>query len=387
MVGEVLAFAQDLFGNLAISTITVARLGGMYFYEFHHVPVAFEATRSQVHGPFLEVAVAMLTVTALAAFLLFRGGRAVGEQAGGGPWRRLLWGATVSVPYAGLSLAMSYVVRVQVPLPLALEGGNLRIDVSHLWALVWPLVIGAASGGLGGLWSVRDRMEGRPWGDRAVRALGGGWRMFLYGLGLSLVGLLVLAAAHPDAARTYASGTVSGGARGLDALVHHVLVLPNQSVWVLAPAMGSCDGVYGAGDSVDLLCYRRAPQDVFFSRLVSCPGGRPWDCVRFGPPPPGLFAFLLVPLVASVLGGMAAGARAGSAGGAAASGALAGVVFAALVTVVAVLGSVAVTTRFGAGPPATTQVGPHLWLTAALALGWGVVGGTVGALIGRRRAS
>ncbi|MDP9343340.1 MAG: hypothetical protein M3Q23_14860 [Actinomycetota bacterium] len=390
LVGEVLAFAQDLFGNLPFSTATVARIGGVYFFAFHHVPVAFEATRSQVHGPFLEASVAMLTVTGLAAFLLFRGGRAVGDRAGGGTVRRSLWGAAVAVPYAGLALFLSYVVTVHVPLPLALEGGTLRISVSHLWAFVWPFGIAAVAGAAGGLWSARPgtaRRSAEPsWGGRAVAALGGGWRMFLYALGLSLAGLLILGAAHPDAARAYASGTVGGGARGLDALVHHVLVLPNQSVWVSAPALGACDGVYGGTTSVDLLCYGRVPRDVFFSRLVSCPGGRPWECVRFGSAPPGLLAFLLVPLGASVLAGLAIGSRAAGAADAAARGALAGVVFAALMAVASVLGGLSITVRSETGPPATTMVGPRLGPTVLLALGWGIGGGVAGALMARRRA-
>jgi hypothetical protein len=388
LVGEVLAFAQDLFGNLSLSAATVARMGGLYFFAFHHVPVAFEATRSRVNGPFLEVSVAMLTVTALAAFLLFGGGRAVGDRAGGGAVRRSLWGAAVAVPYAGLGLFLSYVVSVQVPLPLALEGGALRITVSHAWALAWPFGIAAVSGGMGGLWSSRGRAArrtaGRTWSDRVVAALAGGWRMFLYGLGLSLAGLVLLGAAHPDAVREYASGTIGGGARGLDALAHHVLVLPNQSVWVLAPAMGACDGVYGVGTSVDLLCYGRVPHDVFFSRLVSCPGGRPWDCVRFGSAPPSLVAFLLVPLLTSVLAGLSIGSGADGAGDAAARAALAGIVFSALMAAASVLGGLAITVRSETGPTAITMVGPRLWPTVLVALGWGIGGGLAGALIRRR---
>src|SRR5204863_1939442 len=104
--------------------------------------------------------VAMLTVTAVGAILLFRGGRTAGERAGGGLLRRSVWGASVAVPYAGLALLLSYVVSVQVPLPLALEGGALRGSVSHPWAFGWPFAIAAASGGLGGRWSAGGRARG-----------------------------------------------------------------------------------------------------------------------------------------------------------------------------------------------------------------------------------
>ena len=389
LVGEALAFGQKLIGELPLSLVTTARLGGLYFFAFHHVPIAFEATRSRVAGPFLEVSVALLTVTALAVFLLFRGGRAAGTRAGGGPVRRAARGALVAVPYAGLSLFMSYVVSVQVPLPLAFEGGELRITVSHLWAAVWPALIAGGAGVAGGVWSGREAMVARPWGRRVVAAMGGAWRMFLYGLGLSLLGLVVMAAVRPSAARAYVDGTLGGGARGLDELVHHALVLPNQSIWVLSPAMGSCDGVYGSADTVDLLCYRRVPRNVFLGRLLSCPAGRPWDCVRFESAPSELFAFLLVPLAATVLAGVGVGPRAASRGEAAAIGALAGIGFAALVAAGAVLGGVALTVRSQGSAPVTTMVGPPLWLTAAVALAWAVVGGAAGALLasGRRARS
>ncbi|HEX9359616.1 MAG TPA: hypothetical protein VF933_38105, partial [Streptosporangiaceae bacterium] len=83
------------------------------------------------------------------------------------------------------------------------------------------------------------------------------------------------------------------------------------------------------------------------------------------------------------------GPRAASRGEAAAIGALAGIGFAALVAAGAVLGGVALTVRSQGSAPVTTMVGPPLWLTAAVALAWGVVGGAAGALLasGRRARS
>jgi hypothetical protein len=250
----------------------------------------------------------------------------------------------------------------------------------------WRLALDSGGGGLGGLWSAGPPATEPGWGGRVGAAMAGGWRMLVYGLGLALAGLMVLGAFHPDAARAYASGTLGGGARGLDALAHHVLVLPNQSMWVLAPAMGACDSVEGAGTSVDLLCYRRVPRDVSLDGLLSCPHGRPWGCVRFVSAPAGLFAFLLVPLVASVIAGIGVGSRASGAGDAVGRAALAGVAFAGLTAVVSVLAGLSITVRSETGPAATSMVGPRLWPTVLLALGWGVAGGVAGALIGRWRA-
>ena len=45
-------------------------------------------------------------------------------------------------------------------------------------------------------------------------------------------------------------------------IAHHVLLLPNQSMWVLVPAMGGCDGLSGGGVSATFLCYSKVPTTV-----------------------------------------------------------------------------------------------------------------------------
>ena len=93
------------------------------------------------------------------------------------------------------------------------------------------------------------------------------------------------------------------------------------------------------------------------------------------------------PVGASVLAGIWVGSRASGAGDAVGRAALAGVVFAGLTAVVSVMAGLSITVRSETGPAATTMVGPRLWPTALLALGWGVAGGVAGALIGRWRAT
>ena len=72
------------------------------------------------------------------------------------------------------------------------------------------------------------------------------------GIVLSFVGLLVVAAARPEATRGYLDATAGRGYRGADGLVHTALATPNLATWVLVPAMGGCDGVRGRDDHVGL---------------------------------------------------------------------------------------------------------------------------------------
>ena len=103
-------------------------------------------------------------------------------------------------------------------------------------------------------------------------------------------------------------------------------------------------------------------------------------------------AFLAIPLVAVVLGGWIAARKASPATrtGAAGAGALAGVVFAAAVALMSALASLVLQVHGvpgvgGGGRPAGTAtlwVGPAVGAGALFALGWGVLGGALGGLIG-----
>src|SRR5206468_5919587 len=151
---------------------------------------------------------------------------------------------------------------------------------------------------------------------------------------LAFVGLLVLAAAKPDDTRAYVDG-VTDGVDGAFALTQHVLALPNQSMWVLVPAMGGCDGIYGGAGPVsakiDLLCYRHFPKPEGTTPIR--PGGvfrRELGSFRlpfgFGTAPAPYFLFLLVPAIAVLWGGAVAARRSGPSDGreGAAAGALSG---------------------------------------------------------------
>jgi hypothetical protein len=212
--------------------------------------------------------------------------------------------------------------------------------------------------------------------------------MFVIGLVLSFVGLLVLAAIRPGATWTYFQ-TISGPPNDQTTMniAHHVLLVPNQSMWVLVPAMGGCDGLSGGAVSATFLCYSKVPTTVSVT-----PGGLTSDTpvvqADFAKAPSGYLLFLLVPALSVVLGGRyAARKRARLKWEAVGVGAASGVVFAVLVTLGSWLASVSAGFSSPvAGIPANASVliGPALGAAGLLALAWGVVGGALGGWLGGR---
>jgi hypothetical protein len=398
-IGEALAFGQDLIGGIARSYATVARIGGLYVFGSLRVPIQLRASASGVRGTFLEFSLAMLTITAVGLILLFRGGESVGDRAGGGLVRRALWGATVGLPFALFTFLLSLLISFDFPIRV-LEGGRVAVGVSRPWAAFLPLALGVVVGLLGGVWSGLSRARAnapatrgapppKPAAVLAAGAFAGAWRMFLAGLVLSFAGLLVLAGLHPNATRAYLDGTAGSGASGIDEMVHHALLLPNQSMFVLVPAMGGCDKVEGTTEPRTFLCLSKVPNSGSVNLGAPFfPGKRqllrsPFERVGFGDAPGAFFAFLLIPLASAVVGGIRAAKPAGSRGQAAACGALAGVGFAALV-VAGCFAAALTITFYGGKAPASLTVWPDPVAGGLYGLLWGVVGGVIGAFAGWR---
>ncbi len=215
--------------------------------------------------------------------------------------------------------------------------------------------------------------------------------MLALGLLFSFVGLLVLAALDPNTTAAYFRRAFDGGtARGVVLVGHHALVAPNQSMWVLVPAMGGCDTVSFSGSNTDLLCYSHFPKSIGFSGQTIGPIPTPLPSVQSGTAPVGYFLFLLVPLLSVLLGGRLAASRGGarSRPEAAAIGAMAGVVFAALVAVVGLMSTIGIGVSVEAAGLHTTfsgSVGPSVVVGGLLALVWGGAGGALGGLIYGRK--
>ena len=392
-IGLVAAVTTFALAAPGVSFGGALRIGALYLGPFHHVALVFEGDlavdASRLPGADLpaggsgtiELGVALLAVTALAVWLLFRAGRlsAFGDRAG----VRALTGARVALGYAPPVLLVALLVRFEEPVGLgAFVIGRVRISLSAWQAFVLPFAIAALAGASGGLWSWASSALD-PSAVRARAVLGGGWRMFLLALALSYAGLFVAGIAQPDEAVALATPST---ARYLDTvferpgpgaviLGHHLALSPNEAVLTFVPAAGACDVIRGSERS-DVLCYARFPSFAMSSGEVA-----------FGSAPPGYLAFLLVPAIATIVGGRWAGSaldRSGS--GSAALGAAAGVVFAVVMLGAIVVSSI--TLSYGTASEAVGRSG-HLWIgpdpvTGTLvALTWGVVGGALGGAMKR----
>lgn len=396
---------------------SVPQVGWFYFGAFHRVPLVVTAGDVRVGGSLgdalsgldaapsgsasvsLSVAIAFGLATGVAAWLLVRAGRLVAEEAGGGPMARALHGLKVAPVYALPAFLLSLLVSVRAALPTDLVSADVTVRLSAGWTLALTLLLAGAAGAAGGILSARERVRERePWGRRGLAAAAGGARMFLLGLALSIVGFVVLLMVQPDLGRAYVSTiTGQGASRGAVVLGHQVLLLPNQGMWTLVPAMGGCDGV--SGDvSAPFLCYGkypRASEPISVPEVGAVPGlgsvpvpGRP------GTAPPVVFLFLLVPLVSVFFGGRLA-ARRGANGSVRESvllGAGAGIAFSLLVLAGAAWSQVSLGLRADLGAlfegGGGVRVGPYALTGALLALVWGSLGGAAGgwweAMVGDR---
>ena len=414
VLAEAAALALYALGGTGLSVTSAARVGGFYLAAFHRIPLRLTAEGDalarlvDVLGGAVrtaevraELAIAPLAVTALAAWLLWRGGRAVAVTVGGGPLARAFHGAKIAPVYATAVFLVCIAVRVQVPL---LEGsatpGSVDLAAAPLPALLLPLLLAAVAGAAGGWWSAIPR--GRVGGVRAV--LAGGGTMLGAGLALSFAGLFVAGVVRPDGPEAvltpstgrYFQAAFERPATGAVLLVHHLALAPNEAAWVLVPSMGGCAGSFPATGGPDrFLCYGRFPQDVAIPAWVLPPAATagPVATTRFGTAPAPYFLFLLVPAVATFLGGRRVISLQERVGvrRAAGLGAAAGIVYAVLVVVVGWAASLSVSgslTLDGVTDPSgAARLGPDLLLGGLLALGWGITGGAAGALVTRRRTT
>ena len=400
LIAESAALAVGAVGRTGVALLTSLRVGGLYVAAFHRVPLrlsgpaldvsSLTAGRASSGSVEAQLALAPLAVTAVALWLLWRGGRAVAERAGGGPLARALHGAKIAPAYAAAVLLVCLLSPIGGPFPFgSLVDGRVELSADPVWGFVLPLVLAAAAGASGGWWSAL------PAGTSRAAIEGGAW-MLVLGLALSYAGLLVAGSVRPDGAEAlltpstgrYYRAVFGSPASGGLVLGHHLAVAPNEAAFVLVPAMGGCSGAYGLeGGPERFLCLWRFPQEVALPASVVGPRGTadPVPRNRFGVAPAPYFLFLLAPAAATVLGGrrVARLLSSASAGEAALAGASAGLVYAVLLVPLAWFASVSAagSVRLGGLLDASgaVRVGPGLVGAAVLGLAWGIAGGAAGA--------
>lgn len=394
LLGELAAFLlwAGLEGDRP-SPVAFARLGGALFLAFHRVGFALALPERlptslqgvSVSGGTLGVTLALVTGTVLACWILGGYGAVVGDRTGGSRLARGLHGAKVGLPYALVGLMAAQAVGFDAPL----GGLSLSVRASTAGAFWWPLLLGTVFGFLGGFLSLPERWGDieASWSRRLRGALSGGASAAFLALGLALVGLLFVAAARPEATRAYFRAAFADGTlRGVTTLGLTALVAGNLAAWVLFPSIGSClsltAGLARAAESVCLLAYSQFPSASAFRGLLA-QGAGARDLPAASPP---YLAFLLVPLVSVLVGGGIAARRAGAEGRveSAGVGAASGLVFAVLSLVLAALSTASLEFGAAGAEPLTVRLGPSLLGSFVLALLWGLVGGAVGGLLGRR---
>jgi hypothetical protein len=373
-LGEAIAMAEFVLTNGRYRTWTWVKVGMLYVLSFCGVGIradlldpAFAQSGTGVHFVYR---VPLLLVTAGLGWLLFLAGRRAGR----------------ATPAAGRAAAAVVAVAVGFTMPIAVAAipAVLRFPdygatlAPIRWeSAVLPFAVALAGAGAGVLLTRRERLD-----DAWVRWIEGGWRMFVLSLLLVLAGSLVLAALKPAQVEVYVRTLESSGRAGAVIGVHHLLLLPAQAMLSVAPVMGgSVEASIGEDDVTTV-----STSEIHLGRLARYLLARVPGKSRI-PLGGGFHLFLLVPTVATVLGGRHAAARVSSTAGRAGAGAGAGVVFAVLVTA----GVMLATASLPLGPygVAPVSIRASMPSTAVLALAWGVVGGTVGGLTAavlRRRA-
>jgi hypothetical protein len=308
----------------------------------------------------------ILGAVAFVALLVRAGGRIVDD--GGSASRTVLAaGAVVAAATIPLFLA-SFAVSLRFP-----EVGDAVVTPIRWQAALFPPLVAAVATGAGafGAWSGRVGDAGRT---RPMVWVEGGWRMFITALALAFIGFLIVASVSPGWTARYARAARGAGRTGGVVVLHHLLLLPAQTMLSLAPAMGGEVHVGVEGETEGTISLRA----IHPSRSIALLG----DAAQGGAIDLGgaWYAFLLVPAVAAVAGGRRAGRSGRRPVGRAADGAAAGAAFALLVVVGCAFATTAVPfLGLGLVP---VRISAPIGTTAALALGWGVVGGALGAVGG-----
>ena len=325
--------------------------------------------------PAVTITLALGAGTLVAVVLLFRAGRDAVRKAEAlrspGPARAVALGACVAPGFA-------------VPMGLASLFVTLRFpqaDVTSLRPVVWqafafPAALAVAAGAIGGIAATRTTLADRSLaGRRLVAVTTGAWHALAWGVVLALLGTLILATVRPGASAAYGRWLEGRGSAGAVVAMYHVLLLPNQSVDVLAIAMGSCAEL-DAGGASSSLCLDGVDAGDGVTRLLT--GGR--ERLPFGP---GYLGFLAVPAVAAVAGGRRAALGARGTAERVRRGAWAGSGFGVLVGLAAWASSIAIT----AGEDRIAWLGVDPIQTGAFGLVWGVVAGAAGAAVPDRRST
>ncbi|MEX0988829.1 MAG: hypothetical protein WD206_00795 [Actinomycetota bacterium] len=383
LVGQAVALAVWIGGGPG-SLGTTPRIGWLYTCSFLAVPLDLLTRASGAQAAPLSggVAVTLLTGTAVLVWAAWDSGRRAARVAGEG-WVRVVAGASVGPVVGVLTLAgcvvVGHLIGISVSLPRNPVINDVQVQPELLAAFVWPTLLAGLAGAAGGLSATSPRGgDGRALLRVAVEA---GTKMLLIAMLGALGFALLIAATRPDATAAYVrTVTGSSGAVTAAAVGHHVLALPNQSVWLLAVATGGCDEIVSARVNIDAVCLDTLPEEISLDLLTPGTGsspatrGAPWEFLLLP----------LVPLAATVAGGVHAARASSARWPPAVPGAAAGVVFGLTLGVASLLSGVTLSGALLAGVDGSVRYGPDPWIASILGLAWGLVGGGAGSWLAAR---
>jgi hypothetical protein len=387
-VAETIALLVWAVGGTGISLGDAFAFGWLELGAVHHVAIHVEirdlVTSGRSHID-LTVGFALLAVTIVAAWRLCLAASRMSAVATRST-ERVAAAAGIALGYMLPFALVAPWIDVESARPSADLPGVFGVSLVTWQAFVFPAVIAAVAAAAGAWWVVAAD-------GRARAAVAGVMTMTVAAFALSFVALFAGGVVAPDGSIALTTPTTARYVRAITdrpvagpvSVVHHLALAPVEATWVFVPAMGGCvvaDGtIHG-----DLLCYDRFPTSVGSGDHGAPTTATPFGVVAFERAPLGYLAFLLVPLVATALGGRRASRDAPSAREAVVRSSMAGVAFAGAVTLAAVLSRISVgyaADLSGTVTRASVTMGPSITDAAVLGAVWGVAGGALGAFVSR----
>jgi hypothetical protein len=354
-------------------TWTWVKVGFLYLLSSCEVPIR-ETLRGTLPGSRIEdvlvFRIPLLVGTFLIVWLVARASRRSLEGARGRAAFTGPLGAALGFAIPGVLLALPATLRF----PFHLAPLEILVSAARWQAAARVPLVATAGAGVGVFLARRRRWEERsPRTARGLVWLDAGARMAGLALVLAFVGFLVIATIRPTQVKTYVRTVAGWGRAGPAVAAHHLLLLPDQSIWLLAPSMGGLT-------QVNLLLEGPLKQiTISMTGITAVSTATPTRRLHLDAL---AYLLLLIPATATVLGGRG-GARPGTAIRARLlDGAAAGVVFALWVGLGAWLSRAVLPYPPRGLPPVSIQAA--MPSTALLALAWGVVGGALGAASTRR---
>ena len=384
--GALLVFLPVFVAGQALAWLTYA--ASQWYHPYSWFKIGLAETLSSVRVSFTasgrtvsplsgsgggpgKLVVATGALTILVLVLAYRAGREQARAFERRPGAAALAGSAVALGVAIPMFVIAFPVTLGFP-----QFGIQRLEPVLWQAFVMPLVVCGVAGVAGGAAVARDALEERV-GGRLMGAVVGGATAFWWGIVGAFLAVLLVGAISPGPTGAYARFVSRTGGSGAATVIEHASLLPNQSALILPVTMGTHATLSVAGEPAVVLSRTGIDASQGAGVLLAGLAGAMGYTASF---PTWFWAFLLVPLIATLLGGRAAAGQERSTSERVLRGAAGGVVFAILCVVAAWAAGIELPAWADINNGDAT-LGVPLLATGGLGLAWGVVGGAIGAAL------